>query len=211
MVQDIILLGGGGHCKSVIDVIEQEGTFQIKGILDVPEKLGQEVMGYPIIGTEKDLGALLKKVRHVLITVGQVRSSAVRVKLFEQAKSAGAQLPLIISPQAYVSRHAQLGEGSIVMHKACVNAGARIGANAIINSQALIEHDAYIGAHCHISTGAVINGDCRVGSHVLIGSRTALRQGLSISDEVLVGMGSIVLQDIHEPGTYAGIPAQRIA
>lgn len=209
--EDILLLGGGGHCKSVIDVIEQEGLFRIKGILDVADKVGQEVMGYPIIGTEEDLTALLKETSHVLITVGQVRSSAVRLKLFEQAKAAGGRFPVIISPRAYVSPHAELGEGSIVMHGACVNAGVKVGINTIINSQALVEHDACIADHCHISTGAIVNGDCQVGSHVLIGSRASLRQGISIADHVLLGMGSVVLHDISEPGIYAGVPARKIS
>jgi sugar O-acyltransferase (sialic acid O-acetyltransferase NeuD family) len=210
MQKEIILLGGGGHCKSVIDVIEQEGSFRIKGILDVPEKVGQEIIGYHIIGTEEELAALLKETEHVLITVGQIRSSTIRLRLFEQAKAAGGQLPMIISPRAYVSRHARIGEGSIVMHDACVNSGARVGVNTIINSQALVEHDARIGDHCHISTGAVVNGDCKVRNHVLIGSRASLRQGVSIAEHVLVGMGSVVLHDITEPGIYAGVPTKKI-
>lgn len=210
MQKEIILVGGGGHCKSVIDVIEQEGSFRIRGILDVPEKVGQEVMGYPITATEEELPALLKDVKYALITVGQVKNSAVRLRLFELVKAAGGQLPVLVSPQAYVSRHAQIGEGSIVMHGAYVNAGARVGANTIINSQALVEHDAQIGNHCHISTGAVVNGDCQVGNHVLIGSRASLRQGVSIADQVLLGMGSVVLHDITEPGIYVGVPAKKV-
>ncbi len=210
MKQEIILLGGGGHCKSVIDVIEQQGTYQIRGILDVADKVGQVILGYPIIGTEEDLANLMKNIRFALITVGQVKSSTIRKKLYDQVKKVGGELPVIISPRAYVSPHSQLGEGSIIMHGACINAGAKLGVNTIINSQALIEHDVHISDHCHISTGAIINGDCRIGSHVMIGSQATLRQGITISDHVLIGMGSVVLRDINQPGIYAGVPAKKM-
>lgn len=210
MSKDILLIGGGGHCSSVIDVIEQEGSFRVRGILDVAEKVGQQRMGYKIIGTEADLPKLLQETPYYLITIGQVGSAQLRARLYHQLKAAGAQLPVIVSPSAYVSPHAQLGEGTVVMHQACINAGAVIGVNNIINSQALVEHDAHCGAHCHLSTAAILNGGCRIGDEVLIGSRSALRQEVKIADRIMVGMGSVVLQDLSEPGIYAGVPARKI-
>lgn len=209
MTNKLILLGGGGHCASVIDVIEQEGTYQIKGILDVAEKVGQEVQGYSIIGTESDIPDLVNDETLFLVTVGQIGNAEVRIRLYHIIKDAGAKMPVIVSPSAYVSPHAQLGEGTVVMHQACVNAGARIGINNIINSQALLEHHVTTGAHCHISTASVLNGDCHLGDEVLIGSRASLRQGVSIGNQVLIGMGSVVLRDIREAGLYIGVPARR--
>jgi sugar O-acyltransferase (sialic acid O-acetyltransferase NeuD family) len=211
MAREILLLGGGGHCRSLIDVLEKEGSYRIRGILDVAEKLGQEVLGYPIIGTEEDLPELLRQSPYCLVSVGQVGPADLRMRLYQRLKEAGAVLPLIISTTAYVSPHAHLGEGTVVMHQACVNAGAEVGANSIINSQALLEHDVRVGDHCHISTAAVLNGGCRIGDAVLVGSRAALRQGVSITDQVLLGMGSVLLQDITETGTYAGVPARKIS
>ena len=210
MSKELILLGGGGHCASVVDVIKQEGTYQVKGILDVAEKVGQSVLNYPIIGTEDDLPDLLKDTPYYLVTVGQVGNAEIRVRLYRLLKEQGAQLPVVVSPTAYVSTHAQLGEGTVVMHQACVNAGADIGVNNIINSQALVEHDVRTGAHCHLSTASVLNGNCQLGNEVLVGSRAALRQGVSIGNRVLIGMGSIVLRDIQEAGVYAGVPVQKI-
>ncbi|MFP4090573.1 MAG: acetyltransferase [Cyclobacteriaceae bacterium] len=211
MHHDLLLIGGGGHCKSVIDVLEKEGRYQIKGIIDVAEKAGLEVLDYPIIGTEDALPELLKTIPQCLITVGQLGKSESRLRIYRLLKKLGAKLPIIISPLAYVSPHARLGEGTVVMHQACVNAGVQIGINCIINSQALLEHDAHIGDHCHISTAATINGDCRLGDQVFVGSGARLRQGVSITSGSLIGMGSIVLQDIAEAGTYAGIPSRRIS
>jgi sugar O-acyltransferase (sialic acid O-acetyltransferase NeuD family) len=210
MQKELLLIGGGGHCRSVIDVIEKEGSFQIKGIIDVPEKLNQQVLGYPIMGTEAELPILLKASSYCFITLGQMGSSDVRYRIYNELKALGAKLPSLISPLAYVSPHASIGEGTIIMHQACVNAGASIGANCIINSQALIEHDAKVGDHCHISTAAVINGNCRVEDHVFVGSRATLRQGAKVGSGCLLGMGSVVLKDITEPGIYVGVPARLI-
>jgi len=112
-VKDIILIGGGGHCKSVIDVIEQEGKFQIVGIVDKSELLGTNVLGYQIISNDSDLGDLSKKYKYALVTVGQIKSPSLRIKLFDLAKTAGFILPSIISPNAYVSQHASIGNGYV--------------------------------------------------------------------------------------------------
>ena len=89
----IILIGGGGHCKSVIDVIEQEARFEIAGIVDKPELLGSKILGYPVIANDIDLEVLAKKYKNALITVGQIKSSLARIKLYDLVIKAGFILP----------------------------------------------------------------------------------------------------------------------
>ena len=115
-MNDIILIGGGGHCKAVIDIIEQEGRFKIIGILDKPELLGADVLGYEIIGNDSELKIIAKKCKNVFITVGQIKSALPRIKLFNAILKLELNLPTIISPRAYISKHASLGIGSIIMH-----------------------------------------------------------------------------------------------
>src|SRR6476620_8115504 len=136
MIPDIILIGGGGHCKSVIEVIESAGQYKIGGIVDVPEKVGELVLGYKIIGSDNDLPSLMAEFRNFHITVGHIRSNKVRVKMFDQLREKGASLPVIIASTAHVSSHARVNEGSVIMHHAFVNAGAKIGKNCIINTGA---------------------------------------------------------------------------
>jgi len=177
----IILLGAGGHCRSCIDVIEEEGRFSIAGIVDrVEAGVATSVLGYPVIGTDDDLPELRKQYAFALVTVGQIRSSAVRRRLFDVLQELGFELPTVVSPHAYVSSHAQVGAGTIVMHHALVNAGANVGENCIINTKALVEHDVQIGADCHISTGAIINGGVVVGAGTFCGSNTVTVQEISI-------------------------------
>ena len=191
-MKEIILIGGGGHCKSVIDVIEQEGQFVVGGIVDKPELLGTDVLGYPVIGSDSDLEGLVKIHTYALITVGQIRSPEVRIKLFDIAKKMGFSLPRIISPRAYVSSHTFIGDGTVVMHDAFINAGASIGDNCIINSKALIEHDSKISNHCHISTNAVINGGVTIEEGCFIGSGATTNNSITIKKNSFIKAGSIV-------------------
>lgn len=196
MKEKIILIGGGGHCKSCIDVIEQEGRFTIAGIVDVPEKLHQRILGYEIIATDDDLPQLTKEYRNFLITVGQIKSPEPRKRLFETLKRLGAKLPVVVSPLAYISKHAKIAEGSIIMHYALVNAGAQIGKNCIINTRALIEHDAIIDNHCHIATNAVINGGVKVGTETFFGSNAMTREYIEIGNNCIIGGGGRVLRNL---------------
>ena len=186
-MKEIILIGGGGHCKSVIDVIEQEDEFKIIGIIDKPELLGTKVLKYPVIGNDSDLVNLAKKYQHALVTVGQIRSPALRIKLFDLAVKSGFTIPAIISPRAYVSRHTIIGKGTVIMHDALVNVNAKIGKNCIINSKALIEHDVIIEDHCHISTASVINGGTTVKANTFYGSNATSREYMEVGGFIKAG------------------------
>ncbi len=191
-MKEIILIGGGGHCKSVIDVIEQEGRFEIAGIVDKPELLGTNILGYSVIGNDSDLEDLTKIYQYAIVTVGQIKSPSIRIKLFNLAVEVGFVLPSIISPNAYVSRHSTIGDGVVIMHDALINAGSMIGDNCIINSKALIEHDCQIFKHCHISTNATINGGVIVESGCFVGSGVITKESITIRKNSFSKAGSLV-------------------
>ena len=210
MKENIILIGGGGHCKSVIDVIELEDKFNIIGIIDQENMLGKDLLGYNIIGTDTDIDTLIKKCNNFHITIGHIKSNEARVKYFELIKSKGGIFPILKSPDSYVSKYATIHEGSIVMHNAFVNANAVIGKNCIINNGAVIEHDVVIEDNCHISTGAFINGGCVIKKNCFIGSNATLVQGISIAENNLIGAGSVVTKNTDANFIYAGNPARKI-
>ena len=190
-MRDIILIGGGGHCKSVIDVIESEGKFNIAGIIDVRENIGQTVLGYSVVGCDEDLPDLKLKYSFAVVTVGQIKNADVRIKLYEKLTSLGYQLPVIIASDAYVSKHAKIGAGSVIMHGAMINADSSVGCNCIINNKALIEHDAKIGDHCHVSTAAVVNGGAEVGKGSFVGSNSTMVQYSVASENSFIKAGSL--------------------
>lgn len=204
-MKPLILVGGGGHCKSVIDVAESAGC-SILGVLDMPEDVGKSVLDYKVIGTDDDIPQYIGKAEFV-ITVGFIKNPAVRIKLYNKVKEAGGKLATIVASTAHVSKYAVLGEGTVIMHQAVVNAGANIGANCIINTFTNIEHDAVVGNHCHISTGSIVNGGCKIGERTFIGSQSVLANGISVGDDIIVGAGSVVRKSLAQKGIYVGNPA----
>ena len=193
----ILLIGAGGHARSCIDVLEEENQFEIAGLIEKGESISNESLGYPVIGTDDDLKVLRQQYKNALITVGQIKSPKIRIKLYQLLKELDFTLPVIVSPHAYVSKHAQIGEGSIIMHGVIINANAKIGNNCIINNRALIEHDAVIGDHCHIATGVIINGEVSIRNETFIGSGTVTKQAISIGKNCVIGADVVLKNDIE--------------
>ncbi len=197
-VKPIVLVGAGGHARACIDVIEQTEGFEIIGLVGMPDELGTSVLGYPVLGTDQNLPELHQKSPNALITLGQIKTPEHRIRLFELLVQKGFRLPTIVSPRGYVSRHARVGEGTIVMHGAVVNAGARIGRNCILNTYSLVEHDVVIGDHCHVSTATVINGGVQVESGTFIGSNSSVRELIRVGQNCLIGMAQGVLSNVED-------------
>lgn len=190
-MKKLILIGGGGHCKSCIDVIESTKQYEIAGILDTPDKVGQKVLNYEIIGTDNDIEKYAKQGMAFLISVGQIESANLRVNLYNKVKNCGGEFATIISPIAYVSNHANIGVGTIVMHGAIVNAGANIGENCIINTKSIIEHDCIIGNNCHIAVSAVLAGAVNLGCDSFIGANVTVIQCVNLPPKSFIKAGSV--------------------
>jgi len=208
-VRPIILIGAGGHCASCIEAIESTGEWEITGLVDKQERIGARLLGYEVMGNDSGLSELAQRFGAALITVGQIESSTLRRRLFLAARSSGFELPVITASTARVSRYANIGYGTIVLHHAFVNAGAQVGENCILNTGTIIEHDAVVGGNCHVSTGAIVNGDCIIGDGSFIGSGAVLRNGICLVAGCVVGAGAVVTKDLHEAGIYVGCPARR--
>jgi sugar O-acyltransferase (sialic acid O-acetyltransferase NeuD family) len=200
----LLLIGAGGHARACIDVIEQQDQYQILGLVGLHEELHSKHLGYEVIATDAALAKLVEAIPYALVCTGQIQSAKLRVSLYQQATLCGFKLPAIISPTAFVSRHASIGSGSIVMHGAIVNAGAKVGNNCIINSRALLEHDTMIEDHCHISTGVILNGGVSVGAGSFIGSGCVVKEGLSVGKDCLVGIGLTLRHGIADSTRFTG-------
>jgi sugar O-acyltransferase (sialic acid O-acetyltransferase NeuD family) len=183
----ILLIGGGGHCKSVIDIIEQEDRWTIAGIIDKKELIGTKVLDYTIIGCDDDLEQLFLQYKYAIVTIGHIKTNQLRVKLFNTLQNIGYTIPTIISPLAYVSKYAFIDKGTVIHHQALINANAKIGKNCIINSKALIEHDVVIEDNCHISTGAIINGGVVVSENTFVGSNATTKEYITINKFIKAG------------------------
>ena len=196
-IDEIILVGPGGHANSCIDVIELSGQFKIAGLIDKNFHNKSDKLTYPIIGNDDDLINLRDKYEFALVTIGQIKSGTLRKKLFELLSDLNYKLPVIISPRSHVSKHCKIGDGTIIMHDGIVNANTEVGKNCIINTKALIEHDAIIGDHCHIATGVIVNGEVSVGSESFIGSGAVTKQSVTIGSHCIIGAGAVIKTDIE--------------
>lgn len=193
MSDPLMLIGCGGHARSVIDVVESSGRWHVHGLVGLPDQVSEEVLGYPVLGSDQDLPSLRQQCAHALLAVGQIGLSTQRQRLGAELKRLGFWLPVVISGRAHVSCHAQLGEGTSVAHGVIVNAGACVGDHCILNSNSLIEHDAVIGDYCHISTGVLVNGGTKIGASSFIGSGAVLREGLDLPPQTVISAGKRVM------------------
>ncbi len=192
----IILVGAGGHGVSCVDVIEKDGEYKISGFID--EKRKNLSSKYKIIGSDKDLTRIRKTVGNVLITVGQIKNLYIREQIFKKLLKLKFNLPVIVSPLAYVSKNSTIGIGTIIMHRAVINAKAKIGKNCIINTGAIIEHDVVIEDNCHISTGSIINGGAVIKSNSFIGSGTVVKQNIEIGKASLINAKKFIDSNLRD-------------
>lgn len=207
----VILIGGGGHCRACLEVIEASGGFQVAGIVGLPNTVGQLVSeGHSVTHTDSELPALAKAGHQFLITVGQIESGEKRRALFNKVNALGSVFAVVIALSAHVSRSARIAPGTIVMNGALVNSAATIGLNCIVNTHAIVEHDAEVGDHSHVSTGAIVNGQACIGASCFIGSQAVISHNVRVCPNCVIGAGAVIIRDITEPGVYAGNPARRI-
>jgi sugar O-acyltransferase (sialic acid O-acetyltransferase NeuD family) len=207
MKNTIVLVGGGGHCRSVIDAIEEQGLFQIAGIVDTPDKIGTQVLGYSIFACDDNIPRLVKEYSNFCITIGHIKTNELRKNLYIKLKKLGAKFPVIKSPHAYVSKSAIIKEGTVILHKSVINAKAILGECCIANTACIIEHDVIIKDHCHIGPGAIVNGGCLVEDNCFVASNSVLLPGVSIRQNSLIAAGSVIISDVGENSMYAGNPA----
>lgn len=208
--KNIVLIGGGGHCKSCIEVIESIEKYNIVGVLDLPSEYGKKILNYEVIGNDNDYLKYKEQGCCFLVTAGQIKSASLRKRIFEKLESIDAEIETIIAPSATVSNYTEIGKGTIIMHHSIVNAGVRIGKNCIINTNSLLEHDVIVGNHTHVSTKAAVNGNVKIGNDSFVGSMSSISNGIVIGNEIVIGAASTVIENCLEPGVYVGSPARKI-
>ena len=211
MNKKILLIGGGGHCKSVLDSLLLLNEYNEIAIVDVSENIGKSIMGIPIIGSDSDLAHLFKDgYEFAFITMGSIGNPKLRIKLYYEISSIGFNIPNIIDISANVSNFTKLGKGIFIGKKSIVNAGAIVGNGAIINTGSIIEHDCKIGEFVHIAPGAILGGAVEIGMNSHIGSGAIIKQQIKIGDNSIIGMGSVVTKGIGSNKKAYGNPCREV-
>ena len=206
MKKRLLLIGGGGHCRSVLSSVLSLNEYEEIGIVDYADT---SVLGVPVVGQDEDLPALKKAGwTDAFITVGSIGDTSLRQRLYQMVVNNGLIVPAIIDITAIIAQDAKVAEGSYIGKGVILNSGSCIGKCAIINTGAIIEHDCLIGDFVHISPGTVLCGQVFVGDHSHIGAGSVVRQQIEIGKDVLVGAGSVVVSNIPDCVKAFGNPCK---
>lgn len=206
----IIVIGGGGHAKVVLCLLQKLNRFRVLGYTDLEDH--GVIVGASYLGGDRSVAKLKVKQKklHGVIAVGQVGVGESRRRLWTQMKAFSLDFPVIVSPDAVMNEDVTAGEATVVMDGAVINIGARIGLGAIVNTNSTIEHDVVIGDWVHVAPGATISGGATIGRFSMVGAGTTIIEGIHVAEGCLIGAGATVVRDLTEPGTYVGCPARRI-
>lgn len=198
-MENIILLGSGGHAHSVVDSIERTGEYRIIGFLDREDMKGNAYKEYPVLDTDDAMKKYFDRgVKTAFVTVGYMGNGNIRERLYWRLKNIGYTLPNIVDNTAVVSENAKLGEGIFLGKRAVVNAGTEIGNMCILNTGAIVEHDCKIGDFSHVAVGAVLCGEVSVGEKTLIGANATIIQERKVGSHCIIGAGTVICKDVSD-------------
>lgn len=203
MKSEIVLIGAGGHAKTIVDTIERQGNYKIVGFVD-KENIGNNIYrSYNVIGQDEDLEEIYNNgVKYAFISIGYMGDNDLRNQLYNKLKNIGYVLPVIIDDTAILAEDVRISEGSYVGRNAVINAEAYIGKMCIINTNAVIEHECIVGEFSHVAVGAVMCGRVKVGNNCMIGANATILQTREIGANTIIGAGTIVTKNIEDNIIY---------
>ncbi|MFC2026121.1 NeuD/PglB/VioB family sugar acetyltransferase [Chloroflexota bacterium] len=195
----LVIYGGGGHGKAVIDLLNSFGQYRVVGIIDDAIKSGERILGVPSLGGENILEIIHDQgIDKAINAVGGIGNMSVRVKVFERLIKANFRCPTIVHPRANIETSASLSEGIQIFPHAYVGSDAKIGYGCIVNTGAIISHECELGDYANISPGAILAGDVHIGNRVLVGMGVTINLGVRIGAGARIGNGAIINSNVPE-------------
>ena len=194
-MKEVIIIGGGGHAVSILELLNQN-NISITGFIDPNENAVISEFGVKCLGNEDNLKELLKFNQHCIIGIGQIKTADKRIHIVEKLSSLSASFPIIKSKKSTVSENSRVGSGTVVFNNAVVNFGALLGSFNIINTSAIIEHGATTEDFVHIAPGAIVLGDCFISEGTFIGAGTVIREGVKIGKNCIIGAGLVIKHNV---------------
>lgn len=209
-MENIVIIGGGGHAKVLINVIKKNNDFNIVGYTD-KNNCG-ELLGIKYLGNDDILNELItsNECSFAALGVGQINLNNKRSIIADTVKKLGYKFPAIVSKNSIINEDVTIGEGTVLFDSVVVNSGSRIGKFSILNTGVIIDHDCEIGDNIHIATGAVLSGGVKIKGNSMVGAGATIMQYKEIIENCMIGAGAVVIGDLKEPGVYTGIPARKI-
>jgi sugar O-acyltransferase (sialic acid O-acetyltransferase NeuD family) len=199
--KSLIIYGGGGHGKMLIDLVRAHGVYRLPGLVDDGLAPGKTILGVPVLGGGQILKDLYQNgARLAANAVGGIGNLRIRVEVFERLAEAGFDFPMLVHPTAFVEPGAQLAAGAQVFAHAYVGSEAQIGLGVIVNTGVIVSHDCQIGNYVNISPGALLAGEVSIGERVLVGMGVTVNLGVRIGPGARIGNGATVKSDVPAGG-----------
>lgn len=193
----LLLYGGGGHGKTLIDLVRAAGNYHWVGLIDDQLTRGSKVLGVPVLGGAEQLADLHRSgVRLAVNGVGGIGNPNVRARVFEILEQAGFTCPAIVHPTAWVEQSARLEGGVQVLAHAYVSSAATIGFGSVLNAGAIVSHDCRLGRCVNLSPGAALAGNVRLEDYVQIGMNATVNLDISVGRGARIGNGATVKADV---------------
>lgn len=200
-MENILLVGYGGHAKSIADCIERQGIYKIAGYTDVAQRNSD----YAYLGSDEKLQEYYDRgVKKAVIGIGYLGKGDIRERIYDKLKQIGYELPIICDPTAIISSSAYIGEGTFIGKNAVINTEACVGNACIINTKALVEHECIVKEFSHIAVAAVLCGQVQIGKAVFVGANATVIQCINIPDRSIVPAGAVVRKGYFEKGMHNG-------
>lgn len=197
-MERLLILGMGGHARSVVDSIRQMNQYEVVGFVDKEASNDYDVIQMQYLGTDNDLQELFDAgIRYAVIGIGYLGRSTTRNILSDKLNKIGYSLPTIIDPSAMIAEDVMIGEGTFIGKGAIINTNVHVGKMCIINSGAVIEHDCEVGDFSHISVGSIMCGGVIVGKSTFVGANSTIIQEIKIGNECIVGAGTVVTKNVE--------------
>lgn len=211
MQGEIIIIGCNGNCVDIAETVEELATrgdkIKLLGFLDDSDATqGTLVLGYPVLGRIADAPRFPDAL--FVNGIGSPRSYRCKPEIVARLNAQPNRWATIIHPTAVVSRHAQIGAGTVLLANVSVGAGATIGCHCMVLQNTVISHDSVIGDYTALATGVCVSGKCTIGDNSYIGSNVSIRDGISIAPGTLVGMGAVVVKNLPVTCVAFGNPAE---
>lgn len=196
-MEKILILGMGGHAKSIVDAIEREQKYEIAGYV-VNEYNGVvSDKKYPVLGNDNDLQNLyLQGIHSVAVGIGYLGKSDLRKNIYNKLKEIGYNLPVVCDPSAILASGVSVGEGTFIGKGAILNTDSQVGKMCIINTGTIVEHDCKVGDFSHVAVGTVLCGEVSVGKQAFIGANATVIQGRKVADGCIVGAGEVIRKNV---------------
>jgi sugar O-acyltransferase (sialic acid O-acetyltransferase NeuD family) len=210
-MKNIVIIGSSGHAKVIIDIVQQESKYNIVGLLDSFRSVGEQTMGYSILGNEKDLPDLMEShsLKGVIIAIGD---NFIRSEVAARIREISPDLPFVsaIHPSASIGAEVSIGEGTAVMAGVSINPCSSVGQCCILNTNCSLDHDSVLENFASLGPRATAGGNCRIGKYSAISIGAVLSHGIQIGEQTVIGAGSIVVKSIESFVTAYGTPAKVI-